>query len=69
MCFRCPMFSLSGPCELTFFFPLDQSCGECNVILVYICVALFVLCIACLTVVVKQFAIFVGVAVILLLNV
>ena len=42
MCFRCLIFSLSGPCELLFFlfFLLDQSCGECNVISLYVCVSL-----------------------------
>ena len=30
MCFRCMMFSLSGPCKLVFCL-LDLSCGECDV--------------------------------------
>ena len=34
MCFRCLVFSLSGPCELLFLL-LDLSCGECNVITLY----------------------------------
>ena len=39
------MFSLSGPCELLFFnlfyCLLDMSCGECDVISLYLfCVAL-----------------------------
>ena len=38
MCFRCLMFSLSGPCDLLFLLCfiasfLDLSCGECDVIL------------------------------------
>ena len=53
---------------------LDLSYGECIVISLYFCVALlmalFILCVACLTVfLVKQFAIVLGVVVILLLNV
>ena len=56
---------------------LDLSCGECNVISLYCCVALlmdlFFLCVVCLTVfvncLVKQSAICLGVVVILLLNV
>ena len=39
MCFRCLMFSLSGPCELViftlFYCLLDLSCGKCNVISLY----------------------------------
>ena len=39
MCFRCLMFSLSGPCELLFltlfYCLLNLSCGECNVISFY----------------------------------
>ena len=37
MCFRCLMFSLSGPCELKklLYCILDLSCGECNVLLLY----------------------------------
>ena len=58
MCFRCLMFSLSGP-----------SCIFC----VSLLMDLFVLCVACLTVflncLVKQFAICMSVVVILLLNV
>ena len=56
---------------------MDLSCGDSNVIPCILCVALlidlFVLCVECLTVFlncfVKQFAIFLGVAVILLFNV
>ena len=57
---------------------MDLGCGECNVISFIFCVVLlmdhlFVLCVACLIVFVnfllKQFAIFLGVVVILLLNV
>ena len=41
MCFRCLLFSLSGPCELFIIFALfycllDLSCGECNVISLYV---------------------------------
>ena len=35
MCIRCLIFSLSGPCELLFFFVfclLDLRSGECNVV-------------------------------------
>ena len=54
-----------------------MSCGECDVITFYLCIALlmdlFVSCVACLTVfmkcLVKQFAICFGVVAILLLNV
>ena len=36
MCFRCLMFSLSGPCELLFLLCLlNLSCGECDVISLY----------------------------------
>ena len=60
-----------------FYCLLDLRSGECDVISLYVCVALsmdlFVLCVACLTVfvncLVKQYAIFLGVVVILLLNV
>ena len=59
------------------FCPLDLSCGEYDVISLYLCVTLlmdlFVLCVACLTVfvncLVKQFEIRLGVVAILLLNV
>ena len=52
---------------------MDLRSGECNVVSLYVCVALsmdlFVLCVACLTVfvnsLVKQFAICLGVFVIL----
>ena len=82
MCFRCLMFSLSGPCDLLFLFyfvvlPLGPDCGECNILSLYflyysdngsVC-----LCVACLTLfvncLVKQFAIYLDVVVILLLNV
>ena len=80
ICFRCLMFSLSGPCELLFlqfFCLLDLSCGEYNIISWYfMCCSVnlyVVLCVACLAVfvncLVKQFAICVGVVVVLLLNV
>ena len=39
MCFRCLIFSLSGPCELLFllccFYLLDLRNGECNVVSLY----------------------------------
>ena len=35
MCFRCLLFSLSGPCELLFLLCFIASCGECNVISFY----------------------------------
>ena len=37
VCFRCLMFSLSGPCELLFLlcFIASWSCGKCNVISLY----------------------------------
>ena len=79
MCFRCLIFSLSGPFELSFFALfyclLDLRSGECNVVSPYVlCSAppmdLFALCVACLTVFVncfvKQFAICLGVFAILL---
>ena len=81
MCFRCLMFSLSGPCELLFFTLfyclLDLSCCECDGYPCILCVALlmdlFVLCVACLTLFVncwvKHFAMGLGVVAILLLNV
>ena len=80
MCFRCLIFSLSGPCELLFllcFCLLDLSVASVMLYPCMFCVALsvdlFVLCVACLTVfvncLVKQFAISLGVFVILLLNV
>ena len=42
MCIRCQMFILSGPSKLLFLFYclLDMSCGECNVISLYVCFAL-----------------------------
>ena len=53
-----------------FYCLLDLRSGECNVVSLYVCVALsmelFVLCVACL---VKHIAICLGVFVILLLNV
>ena len=81
MCFRCLMLNLSGPCELLFFTLfyclLDLSCSECDVISLYFFVALLmdllVLCIAYLTVyvncLVKQFAMYLGMVAILLVNV
>ena len=77
MCFRCLMFSLSGPCDffIVFFFIWDLIRGECDVISLYfmccsfnvpvflVCLTVFVNCL------VKQFAICLGVVVILLLNV
>ena len=35
MCFRCLIFSLSGPCKLLFLL-IDLSSGECNVISLYV---------------------------------
>ena len=79
MCFRCLMFSLSGPCELLFLlcFIFSWTWVVVSVMLYpcILCVALlmFVLCVACLTVyvncLVKQFAICLSAVVILLLNV
>ena len=81
MCFRCLMFSLSGPCELLFLLCFIASwTGEVVSVILYpymFCVALlmdlFALCVACLTVVVnclvKQFALCLGVFAILLLKV
>ena len=71
MCFRCLIFSLSGPRELLFlFFILDLSCGECNSISVYfLCCSICLVC--CLSdsvcelfgCLVKQLAICLGVVV------
>ena len=40
MCFRCLIFSLSGPCELLFLLcfiaSLDLNSGECNVVSLYV---------------------------------
>ena len=75
MCFRCLIFSLSGPCELLFLLCfLDLRSGECNVVSFYVLCSpvngsvCFVCCVFvnCLL---KQFAICLGVFVILLLNV
>ena len=74
MCFRRLVFSLSGPCELLFL--LCFICSWAYVISLYFYVTMLVdlfvlLCVACLSVcecLVKQFAIFLGVVVILLLN-
>ena len=35
LCFRCLMFSLSGPCELLFLLCFIASCVECDVISLY----------------------------------
>ena len=73
MCFRCLMFSISGPCELLFFtlfyFLLDLSCGECDVLSLYFmcCPVNGSVCLVCFVFVnglVKQFAICLGVVVI-----
>ena len=81
MCFGYLMFSLSGPCELLFLHCYIASWTWVMVsVMLYpciLCVArlmdLFVLCLACLTIFVnyftKQFAICLGVVVILLLDV
>ena len=78
MCFRCLMFSLSGPYELLFCFISSWTSVVVSVMLYpcILCVALlmdlFALCVACLTVfvsyLVKQFAMCLGVVAILLLN-
>ena len=36
MCFKCLIFSLSRSCELLFYCLWDLSCGECNVISLYV---------------------------------
>ena len=81
MCVRCLMFSLSVPCELLFLLCFIASWNWVVMsVMLYPCILcvtllmdLFVLCVACFTVfvncVVKQFAICLGVVVILLLNV
>ena len=81
MCFRCLIFNLSGPCELLFLLCFIASwTWEVVSVMLYpcmLCVALlmclFVLCVACLTVfvncLVKQFAMYLGVVAILLVNV
>ena len=78
VCFRCLIFSLSGPCELLFFRCFIASwTREVVSVMLYLCMFcvtlsmdLVVLCIACLKVSVncfmKQFAICLGVVVILL---
>ena len=74
MCFRCLMFSLSGLVSFYFYLvllPIGLSCGECDVIFLYVVccsvMCLFVLCVACLTVfvnyLVNKFAICLGVVV------
>ena len=81
MCFRCLIFSLSGPCELLCLLCFIASwTWEVVSVMLYpyimFCVSLsmdlFVLCVACLTVfvncLVKQFAICFGVFAILLLK-
>ena len=81
MCFWCLMFSLSGPCEFLFLLCFIVSWTRVVMsVMLYpciLCVALimdlFVLCVLCLTVfencLVKQFAICLGVVVILFVNV
>ena len=72
MCFRCLIFSMSGPCEFVifslFYCHLDLTCGKCNLISLYVCFALsmdlHVLCVVCLNSLVKQFATCLGVVVI-----
>ena len=62
MCFRCLIFSLSGPCELLFLFCFIVSWTSVVVsVMLYpcmFCVALsmdlFVLCVACLTLIVNR---------------
>ena len=82
MCFRCLMFNLSGPCGLLFLLCFIASWTwvvvsvmlyPCSVLCVSLLINLLVLCVACLTVfvncLVKQFAMYLGVVAILLLNV
>ena len=77
MCFRYMMFSLSVPCELLFLLRyclLDLSCGGSNVISLYFlcCSVNGSVCLVCCVFVnclVKQFAICLGMVVILLLNI
>ena len=81
MCFRCLMFCLSGPCELLFLlvFIASWTWVVTSVVLnsCILCVALLmdliVLCVARLTEImnclVQEFAIYLGVVAILLLNV
>ena len=77
MCFRCLIFSLSGPVSCYFCFVLlPLGPGECDVVSLYVlCCSVngSVLCVVCLTVfvngLVKQFAICFGVFAVLLLNV
>ena len=63
MCFRCLIFSLSGPCEFVIF-----ALFYCLLFCVALSMDLFVLCVACFTVfvncLVKQFAICLGMFVI-----
>ena len=77
MCFRCLMFSLSGPCEFfsLFYCLLDLRCGECDAISLYfmccsvngsVCLVFFTVFVNCL---VKQFTICLGVFAIWFLNV
>ena len=76
MCFRCLIFSLSGPCELLYCL-VHLSCGESNVISLYeLCwsVHAYICFVCCVSdsvgeLFVIQFAICLGVVVILLLNV
>ena len=80
MWFRCLMCNLSGPCDLLFLlgciaywiWVVNVMWYPC-ILYVALLVYLFVLCVACLTVfvncLVKQFAMFLGVVAILLLNV
>ena len=78
MCFRCLIFNLSGPCELLFFTLfyslLDLRSSECDVVSLYVvcCSVNVSVCFVCCVFVnclLKEFAICLGVVVILLLNV
>ena len=75
MCFRCLIFSLSGPCEFLFLLCcIDLRSGECDVVSLYVlcCSVNGYVCIVCCVFVnslEKQFAICLGVFAILLLNV
>ena len=74
MCFRCLMFSLSGPCELLCLIAswtwvvVSVMLYPCIYVLLCLLLDLFVLCLACVNCLVKQFAMCLGVVAILLLN-
>ena len=80
MCFRCMIFNLSGPCKLLFFTLfhslLDLRSSECDVVYLYVvcCSVNVTVCFVCCVfdsvcvLFVKQFAMWLGVVAILLLN-